>query len=77
MLDRGTSGVLLAAKTREAAKAIEAVFRAHLAEKKYLALTAGAVSKPGGRIEYPLIQRQMPSGVNRFVAVKRREEKKA
>jgi len=40
-LDTGTSGLLLAARTRDAYAALRADFRAHRVEKEYLALASG------------------------------------
>jgi len=76
-LDRATSGVLMAAKTREAAKSLEAVFRTRLAHKKYLALVTGQSRHRRGRIEDPLIQRRTPDGISRFVAVRDKKKLKA
>ncbi len=49
-LDGGTSGVILAARTRAAHHAIRGQFRRHEVEKTYLAVVEGAVGS-GGRIE--------------------------
>ncbi len=75
-LDRGTSGVIVVAKTRAAATALEAVFRSHLAKKTYTALVAGRLRKSGGRIEYPIHQERLPSGVYRFVAIKGKSQRR-
>jgi 23S rRNA pseudouridine1911/1915/1917 synthase len=54
-LDTGTSGVLLAARSDDAYRALRAQFRAHAVEKEYLALVAGVVRGPA-RIDTPIGQ---------------------
>ena len=76
-LDRGTSGVLVAAKTREAANALETSFRTGLTHKTYLTIVKGVPSRAGGRIEFPLMRHRTLSGVSRWVAVKDRQKKRA
>ncbi len=49
-LDGGTSGVILAARTRVSHDAIREQFRRHTVEKTYLAVVAGRVTE-GGHIE--------------------------
>ncbi len=75
-LDRGTSGVIVAAKTRAAAQALEVAFRSHLARKTYITLVAGIPKKGGGKIDYPIEHERTPSGKNRFTAVKARGRKR-
>jgi 23S rRNA pseudouridine1911/1915/1917 synthase len=53
-LDRETSGVTVLARTRGAAAALGAAFRAGEPEKTYLALCARAPSPPEGRLDAPL-----------------------
>ena len=53
-LDLETSGVLLAAKGREAARFLTARFREGRVEKEYAALVYGRVEEDAGRIELPL-----------------------
>ena len=54
-LDTGTSGLLLAARTRAAYQALRAALRAHAVEKRYLAWVAGdARALDGARIALPL-----------------------
>ncbi len=51
-LDRGTSGCLLLAKDREAAKELMRQFSAREVEKTYLALVIGAPQPPAGTVEF-------------------------
>ena len=53
-LDRFTSGVLLAAKTDAAHRALAQQFASREVEKIYLALVHGAVAREEGRIEKPI-----------------------
>jgi RluA family pseudouridine synthase len=53
-LDKDTTGVLLFARTREAADAIEAQFKQRKVKKSYLALVDGAVKEPRGTIDNAL-----------------------
>jgi len=54
-LDSGTSGLLVAARTRAAHRALRAALRAHAVEKRYLAWVAGDASAlAGARIPLPL-----------------------
>lgn len=53
-LDGGTSGLLVAARTVAAYDALRATFRAHVVEKRYLALVAAAGEVCGGHINTPL-----------------------
>jgi 23S rRNA pseudouridine1911/1915/1917 synthase len=46
-LDTGTSGVILAARTQAAWRALRDAFAAHRVDKRYLALVAAVVSAPG------------------------------
>jgi 23S rRNA pseudouridine1911/1915/1917 synthase len=53
-LDRGTSGVLVAAKHDEAHLALAKQFREHRVERVYLALARGTPRDDSGRIELPI-----------------------
>lgn len=50
-LDEDTTGVLALARSHDSKKRLEAIFRAHEAERIYLAVTSHAPSPPAGRIE--------------------------
>ncbi len=52
-LDRGTSGALLFARTREAAAALSKAFEERRVEKRYLALVRG-MAPQDGLIDYPI-----------------------
>jgi tRNA pseudouridine65 synthase len=52
-LDRGTSGALLFARTREAAAVLGRAFEGGLVEKRYLALVRGS-PPDAGTIDYPI-----------------------
>ncbi len=53
-LDRDTSGVLLLAKSREAHRAMQALFANRTIEKRYVAWLDGMVAADRGRISLPL-----------------------
>ena len=53
-LDRETSGILVVAKTPQAAKELGAIWEAGLVEKKYLAIVHGWVSEAEGETTAPL-----------------------
>jgi len=53
-LDRGTSGVLVAAKHDQAHLALAEQFRDHSVERVYLALARGEPGEDSGRIERPI-----------------------
>ena len=53
-LDRGTSGVLLVARTDAAHRALAAQFAGRSVEKTYLALVEGRVRADSGRIDKPI-----------------------
>ena len=53
-LDRGTSGVLVAAKHDQAHLALSEQFRDHSVERVYLALVRGEPGEDSGRIERPI-----------------------
>jgi 23S rRNA pseudouridine1911/1915/1917 synthase len=53
-LDRGTSGLLLVARTAAAHAGLTEQIAAHAVEREYLALVAGHVPEATGRIEAPI-----------------------
>ncbi len=53
-LDRGTSGIVLCAKTREVLQAVCKQFEEGTVAKTYLALVRGAPPEAAGRVELPL-----------------------
>lgn len=55
-LDRGTSGVLLLAKRKQALKELNAQFEAQQVEKTYLALTETPPPQPEGMLEHWLVK---------------------
>jgi 23S rRNA pseudouridine1911/1915/1917 synthase len=66
-LDGGTSGVILAARTRGAHETIRGQFRRHEVEKTYLAVVEGVV-EAGGRVESLLAHTPGDRGKMRVVA---------
>jgi 23S rRNA pseudouridine1911/1915/1917 synthase len=50
-LDKDTSGVMVAARTREALKALSAQFKDRIVQKRYVALVLGVIKKGSGTIE--------------------------
>jgi 23S rRNA pseudouridine955/2504/2580 synthase len=61
-LDRDTSGVLLLARTLEAARRLGEAFRGKAARKYYWAVTVGVPEEPRGRIDAALAKLPGPSG---------------
>jgi 23S rRNA pseudouridine1911/1915/1917 synthase len=53
-LDKGTSGVLVVARSPEAYRGLTAAFAARQIEKRYLAIVHGAPKAPRGTIEAPI-----------------------
>lgn len=53
-LDKGTSGVILVARTDAAHRSLAAQFASRTVEKVYLALVEGRVEKDAGRIDRPI-----------------------
>lgn len=53
-LDKGTSGLLVVARTPQAFVALSAQFKAHRAERRYLALVAGQLESERGEIDAPI-----------------------
>ena len=61
-LDRDTTGVLLVAKTRDAAARLGRVFQTRSAAKTYWALIKGVPKPPQGKIEAALVKAAGPDG---------------
>jgi 23S rRNA pseudouridine955/2504/2580 synthase len=61
-LDRDTTGVLLVAKTRDAAAKLGRIFQTRSAAKTYWALVKGVPKPPQGRIEAALVKAAGPDG---------------
>lgn len=53
-LDRETSGLVLVAKTEEAARSLRKIWEMRAVQKEYLAIVHGLVAAPGGLIDEPL-----------------------
>lgn len=61
-LDRDTTGVLLVAKSRQAASRLGRVFQTRSAAKTYWALVTGVPKPPQGKVEVPLVKATGPEG---------------
>ncbi|RTL59731.1 MAG: RluA family pseudouridine synthase [Hyphomicrobiales bacterium] len=61
-LDRDTTGVLLVAKTREAAAKLGRTFQTRSAAKTYWALVKGVPKPPQGKVEAALVKAAGPDG---------------
>lgn len=61
-LDRDTTGVLLVAKTRQAASNLGQVFSSRSASKTYWAMVKGVPRPPQGKIEAALVKASGPDG---------------
>ncbi len=61
-LDRDTTGVLLVAKTRDAAAKLGRVFQTRSAAKTYWALVKGVPKPPQGKVEAALVKAGGPDG---------------
>lgn len=61
-LDRDTTGVLLVAKTRQAASKLGQVFSSRSASKTYWALVKGVPRPPQGKVEAALVKASGPDG---------------
>jgi 23S rRNA pseudouridine955/2504/2580 synthase len=61
-LDRDTTGVLLVAKTRDAAAKLGKIFQTRSAAKTYWALVKGVPRPPQGKIEAALVKAAGPDG---------------
>lgn len=55
-LDKGTSGVLLLAKSRVAQTSLNRQFQSHVILKNYLAMVAGTPDPPSALIDLPLVK---------------------
>ena len=64
-LDRDTTGVLLVAKTRDAAAKLGRIFQTRSAAKTYWALVKGVPKPPQGKIEAALVKAAGPDGEDR------------
>jgi 23S rRNA pseudouridine1911/1915/1917 synthase len=53
-LDKGTSGLLVVARSQEALEALSSQFRAHTARRSYIALVEGIIAEDAGVIEAPI-----------------------
>jgi 23S rRNA pseudouridine1911/1915/1917 synthase len=65
-LDKGTSGLLVVAKTDAAHRALQAQFKAHTVDREYLALVRGVPGAESGSIDAPIGRRR--SDPKRFTA---------
>jgi 23S rRNA pseudouridine1911/1915/1917 synthase len=74
-LDRGTSGLLVAAKNDRAHRHLSAQFRSHSVEREYLALVRGSPRRERGVIDQPLARH--PGDRKRFTANRRLTERGA
>lgn len=61
-LDRDTTGVLLVAKSRDAAAKLGRTFQTRSAAKTYWALVKGVPKPPQGKVEAPLVKATGPEG---------------
>ena len=57
-LDRGTSGVLIFAKSKQAASQLGQLFQKHVVGKIYLAVTRGYIEEASWTVDYPLAKEQ-------------------
>jgi len=71
-LDKDTSGLLVLAKTVEAAENLKKQFKERKVKKGYLALVHGKVEPPSGTISRPI--GRSPKGVGKFVALEGEHE---
>ncbi|HEX5998213.1 MAG TPA: RluA family pseudouridine synthase [Hyphomicrobiaceae bacterium] len=76
-LDRDTTGVLLVAKTRDAAARLGRIFQTRSAAKTYWALVKGVPKPPQGRIEAALVKAAGPDGEDRVRKAQPGEQEKA
>lgn len=79
-LDKDTGGLLLVAKTRNAAQAFGGAFKGRGVEKTYWALTVGAPQPREGTIKLPVAKRMVSTkagGQERVVPAKGEDAKKA
>ncbi len=54
-LDKETSGAIALARSAEALRAFQALFKAHDVERRYLAVVEGSVRRESGTIEAPIV----------------------
>ncbi|MDH5188368.1 MAG: RluA family pseudouridine synthase [Rhodospirillaceae bacterium] len=76
-LDKDTSGVLVLARNRKAAKFLGNAFQTKDVRKAYWAIVVGVPTKPEGKIDLPLSKKQGGSSGNEKVWVDEYEGKKA
>jgi 23S rRNA pseudouridine955/2504/2580 synthase len=76
-LDRDTSGVLLVAKTRDAAAKLGRIFQTRSAAKTYWALVKGVPKPPQGKVEAALVKAAGPDGEDRVRKAQPGEQDKA
>jgi 23S rRNA pseudouridine955/2504/2580 synthase len=74
-LDQGTSGVLVLARTRQAAAALGRDLQSKRMFKLYVAVTVGVPPEPEGMIDAPLIKRQV--GAKGMVVIDRKHGQEA
>ncbi|XP_051531997.1 pseudouridylate synthase RPUSD4, mitochondrial-like [Myxocyprinus asiaticus] len=58
-LEKETTGVLILAKTEQAAEHVQTLIRSHQVESKYLAVTVGVPVPSEGVIDIPIIEREV------------------
>ncbi len=73
-IDRDTSGILLLAKSREAAAHLTQAFQDKKARKLYWALVVGVPDRPIGTIELPLAKRDQGGGIQKMSVLVDRNE---
>jgi 23S rRNA pseudouridine955/2504/2580 synthase len=76
-LDRDTTGVLLVAKTRDAAARLGRIFQTRSAAKTYWALVKGVPKPPQGKVEAALVKAAGPDGEDRVRKAEPGEQDKA
>ncbi|HLU46435.1 MAG TPA: RluA family pseudouridine synthase [Planctomycetota bacterium] len=76
-LDRGTSGVIVAAKTRKSARALEQAFRTGRVRKTYIALVRGRTREDEGVIRSSIAKTSKPSGITRYRSITARKSRDA
>lgn len=58
-LEKESTGVLILAKTKEAAEHVQALIRSHQIQRKYLAITVGVPVPSEGVIDIPIIEKEV------------------
>jgi 23S rRNA pseudouridine955/2504/2580 synthase len=76
-IDRDTTGILLVAKTRDAAAKLGKVFQSRSAAKTYWALVNGVPKPPQGKIEAALVKATNEKGEDRIRKAEPGEQDKA